>query len=79
MSRIAERTQPTTNKDLTAGFDSLERETRVERLPLEGRLPDWLQGSLVRTGPAKWEVGHRTMRHWFDGFAMLHLHGPLRG
>ena len=79
MSRIAERTQPTTNKDLTAGFDSLERETRVERLPLEGRLPDWLQGSLVRTGPAKWEVGHRTMRHWFDGFAMLHRFGISNG
>ena len=44
-------------QDLTAGFESLDRETRVDRLPIDGRLPDWLQGSLVRTGPAKWEVG----------------------
>ena len=54
------------------GFDSLEDETRVDRLPVRGELPRWLQGSLLRTGPAKWEVGGRAMRHWFDGFAMLH-------
>jgi beta,beta-carotene 9',10'-dioxygenase len=69
----------TTKQDLTAGFESLDRETRVDRLPLEGRLPDWLQGSLVRTGPAKWEVGAQTMNHWFDGFAMLHRFGIADG
>jgi len=77
MSQVADRA--TTKQDLTAGFDSLDRETRVERLPLEGRLPDWLHGSLVRTGPAKWEVGEQTMRHWFDGFAMLHRFGISGG
>jgi beta,beta-carotene 9',10'-dioxygenase len=69
----------TSKQDLTAGFDSLDRETRLERLPLQGRLPDWLQGSLVRTGPAKWEVGNQTMNHWFDGFAMLHRFGIADG
>ena len=77
MSQVAERA--TAKQDLTAGLQSLDRETRVDRLPLEGRLPDWLQGSLVRTGPAKWEVGQRTMRHWFDGFAMLHRFGIADG
>lgn len=77
MSQVAEHA--TTKQDLTAGFDSLDRETRVDRLPLEGRLPDWLQGSLVRTGPAKWEAGEQTMRHWFDGFAMLHRFGISGG
>src|SRR5207248_8119523 len=54
------------------GFDSLEVETRVDALPVEGQLPPWLSGSLLRTGPAKWEVGAQHMRHWFDGLAMLH-------
>ncbi len=54
------------------GFDSLEDETHLDGLPVRGQLPPWLQGSLLRTGPAKWEVGDRTMNHWFDGFAMLH-------
>jgi beta,beta-carotene 9',10'-dioxygenase len=54
------------------GFDSLEEETHLDGLPVRGELPPWLQGSLIRTGPAKWEVGDRAMNHWFDGFAMLH-------
>jgi beta,beta-carotene 9',10'-dioxygenase len=54
------------------GFESLDREVHLESLPVRGELPSWLQGSLLRTGPAKWEVGGRTMNHWFDGLAMLH-------
>jgi carotenoid cleavage dioxygenase-like enzyme len=61
------------------GFDSLEEETRLDGLPVRGELPPWLQGSLIRTGPAKWEVGDRAMNHWFDGFAMLHRFGIADG
>jgi len=72
---------PTTTAPATAngndpgpgrGFESLDTETRVESLPVTGELPQWLTGSLLRTGPAKWEVGEQRMNHWFDGFAMLH-------
>jgi beta,beta-carotene 9',10'-dioxygenase len=56
----------------TQGFQTLERETVIEQLPLQGELPGWLSGSLLRTGPAKFEVGAGNMRHWFDGLAMLH-------
>jgi beta,beta-carotene 9',10'-dioxygenase len=61
------------------GFDSFEEETHIEGLPVLGELPPWLQGSLLRTGPAKWEVRGRTMNHWFDGFAMLHRFGFANG
>jgi beta,beta-carotene 9',10'-dioxygenase len=54
------------------GFDSLEQETHLSGLTVQGQLPPWLTGSLIRTGPAKWDVGGRTMKHWFDGLAMLH-------
>jgi carotenoid cleavage dioxygenase-like enzyme len=79
MSQVAETSQPTADQDLAAGFESLDRETHVDSLPVEGRLPDWLQGTLVRTAPAKWEVGGRSMNHWFDGFAMLHRFGFADG
>jgi carotenoid cleavage dioxygenase-like enzyme len=59
-------------KGAAQGFESLDRETTIDSLPLEGTLPKWLEGSLIRTGPARWEVGSRTMNHWFDGLAMLH-------
>jgi carotenoid cleavage dioxygenase-like enzyme len=54
------------------GFESLKDETHIDGLPVQGELPPWLSGTLIRTGPAKWEVGERTMNHWFDGLAMLH-------
>src|SRR5688500_3201125 len=56
----------------TLGVESLEREVRDASLPVEGTLPPWLTGSLVRTGPAKFAVGERSVRHWCDGLAMLH-------
>ena len=61
------------------GFSTLEQELVVDELALSGELPAWLRGSLLRTGPAKFEVGDtaaaggaQQMRHWFDGLAMLH-------
>src|SRR3954463_4052357 len=63
---------PATSVTPRHGFDSLEDETHLEGLPVTGELPLWLRGSLIRTGPAKWEVGERTVNHWFDGLAMLH-------
>jgi beta,beta-carotene 9',10'-dioxygenase len=79
MSQTAQKTSPAQSSDLTSGLESLEQEMRIDSLPLEGQLPSWLQGSLVRTGPAKWEVGGRSMNHWFDGFAMLHRFGIADG
>src|SRR3954471_16863076 len=63
---------PATSVTPRHGFDSLEDETHLAGLPVTGELPPWLHGSLIRTGPAKWEVGERTVNHWFDGLAMLH-------
>jgi beta,beta-carotene 9',10'-dioxygenase len=56
----------------TLGFSTLERERVIDELPLSGELPAWLSGSLLRTGPAKFEIGEQRLRHWFDGLAMLH-------
>lgn len=54
------------------GFRSLEEEIQIDSLPIEGKLPSWLEGSLIRNGPAKFEVGEESYNHWFDGLAMLH-------
>jgi beta,beta-carotene 9',10'-dioxygenase len=62
----------TAGGDHRIGFETLDREVAVDSLELEGRLPDWLHGSLLRIGPAKFEVGERSVNHWFDGLSMLH-------
>ncbi len=72
-------TAAVTSTEPTLGFSTLEQEVAVDELALTGEMPSWLHGSLLRTGPAKFEVGGtaaegggQRMRHWFDGLAMLH-------
>ena len=56
----------------TLGFHSLAEE-RATSLPVEGSLPEWLTGTLVRNGPGTFEVGDGgTVDHWFDGLAMCY-------
>ena len=54
------------------GFTTLNAETSTEQLPVRGTVPVWLTGTLVRNGPARFEVGDQKYNHWFDGLAMLH-------
>ncbi|MFT4889916.1 MAG: carotenoid cleavage dioxygenase-like enzyme [Halobacteriales archaeon] len=54
------------------GFETLENEVADRTLGVTGSIPDWLDGSLVRNGPAKFEVGGERVAHWFDGLGMLH-------
>jgi carotenoid cleavage dioxygenase-like enzyme len=54
------------------GFADLDTEAGPAILPVRGTFPAWLRGSLLRTGPAKFDVGSTTVNHWFDGLAMLH-------
>ncbi|XP_019719759.1 beta,beta-carotene 9',10'-oxygenase-like isoform X2 [Hippocampus comes] len=39
---------------------------------VQGTIPHWINGSLLRNGPAKFEFGDTHYNHWFDGMAMLH-------
>lgn len=54
-----------------AGFGE-SPETSLDDVPVQGTLPAWLSGSLLRNGPGTFRVGDRRYRHWFDGLAMLH-------
>ncbi len=57
------------------GFHSLEEE-RTASLSVDGSLPDWLDGSLIRNGPGAFSVaGGDTVDHWFDGLAMCYRFG----
>lgn len=54
------------------GFSTLDKEIEIDSLPVKGTIPQWLSGTLIRNGPAKFEAGKEHLQHWFDGFAMLH-------
>lgn len=65
-------TETVSRPGYAAGLSTLETETSIESLPVEGSIPAWLSGTLLRNGPAKFEAGDQPFRHWFDGLAMLH-------
>ena len=56
--------EPILFKTLDAEVDSL--------LEINGKIPKWLNGTLLRNGPAKFEQQDKKFAHWFDGYAMLH-------
>lgn len=53
-------------------LQDLNEEIVIDHLPIRGKLPPWLEGTLIRNGPAKFHFGTRQISHWFDGLAMLH-------
>lgn len=53
-------------------LQDLNKETVIDHLPIRGSLPLWIEGTLVRNGPAKFHFGTQMISHWFDGMAMLH-------
>lgn len=56
--------------DHRMGFRPVREEVSAT-LPVEGTLPRWLSGTLLRNGPGTWSAGRQPLSHWFDGFAML--------
>jgi len=48
-------------------------DSEVNRVPcaIQGKIPSWLSGTLLRNGPAKFHVGDQQVSY-FDGLAMLH-------
>ena len=63
---------------LEAGFLRNSEEVDIAQLSVEGQIPDWLSGELLRNGPG-WVNIDKPMRHWFDGMAMLHRFSIERG
>jgi|GEM_PF-4849575 len=47
-------------------------ETALTKLDVEGTLPSWLHGDLVRNGPGLFNFTNVKLNHWFDGMAVIH-------
>lgn len=65
--------------DFAAGLTSIQESPSEFQARLQGSIPDWLQGTLFRNGPALWQAGSTPLKHWFDGFAMLHSFSLSQG
>jgi carotenoid cleavage dioxygenase-like enzyme len=54
-----------------SGFRSLTAERSGYSPTVEGTIPEWLSGTLLRNGPGLFEAGGQRVNHWFDGLAMV--------
>ncbi|NDJ60989.1 MAG: carotenoid oxygenase family protein [Chloroflexi bacterium] len=54
------------------GFTTVADDVTHADLRVEGQIPAWLTGTLIRNGPGQFEVNGHSYRHWFDGLALLH-------
>lgn len=61
------------------GFGQTENEISVDQLSIQGYIPSWLEGTLIRNGPGTFKVGDEYYCHWFDGLAMLHKFSFVNG
>ena len=52
-------------------YQTVEEHTEPIDTKIEGEIPDWIEGTLVRVGPGKFEWGNSHYNHWFDGEAIL--------
>ena len=62
----------------TLGFKSQWTEIDVA-LKIDGKIPDWVSGTLIRNGPGCFETATGPLSHWFDGAAMLHAFSICNG
>jgi carotenoid cleavage dioxygenase-like enzyme len=59
-------------KAFDIGFGTTKNEISIDELPVQGTIPEWIAGDLIRNGPGTFQVGEEYYNHWFDGLAMLH-------
>jgi beta,beta-carotene 9',10'-dioxygenase len=66
---------PVQAADRRLGFTTMKEEVRVDNVEVDGALPGWLAGRLIRVTPALLDyetaTSTKTVGHWFDGMAML--------
>ena len=53
-------------------YAELKEEKSQNALNIEGEIPSWLSGTLIRNGPINVRVNGQKNAHLFDGLSMLH-------
>ena len=59
-------------QDQSCLFQSVTERPQPVSAEMKGNLPSWLNGTLIRNGPGRFECGDTSLSHWFDGQALLH-------
>ena len=52
-------------------FQSQKQQLELQSIDIKGKIPAWVNGAFISTGPADFEVEGKHADHWFSGYAML--------
>jgi all-trans-8'-apo-beta-carotenal 15,15'-oxygenase len=63
----------------TRAADGLSDTLETLHIPLRGKIPSGLRGTLYRNGPARFKLGSTHYRHWFDGDGMVQAFSIANG
>ena len=44
----------------------------LNNVPVQGKIPDWLNGTFIRNGPGMLNLKNHRLNHWFDAMGALH-------
>lgn len=53
-------------------FQTVQETLQPLPTSVTGTIPKWINGSLLRNGPGRFEFGKDKYNHWFDGMALMH-------
>jgi carotenoid cleavage dioxygenase-like enzyme len=59
------------------GFQNCAEINEPVSLEVQGEIPNWITGQLIRNAPSVYTLpvdggGHHEIKHWFDGLSFLH-------
>lgn len=57
---------------IALAFESRDDMPQRTELPVQGEIPAWLSGQLLRNGPGRWKFDGQEVNHWFDGMSLVH-------
>jgi beta,beta-carotene 9',10'-dioxygenase len=62
-----------------SGIAGNQKTFSMENIPVEGKIPEWLNGSYIRNGPGMFQLKNRRLNHWFDAMGALHKFDIING
>lgn len=65
-------TLKTAGQDQSLLFQTVNEHPEPISAEIRGNLPPWLNGTLLRNGPGRFECDNISFNHWFDGQSLVH-------
>ena len=66
------RNSNSSNSFFELGVNRNQKIYSLNNVPVQGKIPEWLNGTFIRNGPGMLNLKNRRLNHWFDAMGALH-------